>query len=125
MNYMNKDGGEAYGFFYSDASEEKIIAEFPTIRRLENTPDSLELYLTKDMAGIEGDKELTDLAQEAKQDGANYMLQATNPEGTNESTAREVTAIFNQLYNTRLYEKNEEFRGGVVYKENGKYAFMD
>ncbi len=126
MDYeINDVGGEAYGFFYCDASKQEIKAELPTIRELVKTPPQLELYLSKCMDGIEGDEELTALAQEAKQEGINYILKATCPNETNKYAADAVADIVNQLYNTPLYEDNTEFKGGVVYKENGKYVSID
>jgi len=92
------DVGRAYGFFYCDASKQEIETELPTIRELVKTPSQLELSLIEGMDHIKGDERLTALAQEAKQDGINYVLQATYPGGTNRDTADEVASILNQAY---------------------------
>ncbi len=68
--------GRAYGFFYCRASKLEIEAELPTIREMIRTPPSLELFLIEGMDNVKGDERLTAIAQEAKQDGINYLLQA-------------------------------------------------
>ena len=117
--------GRAYGFFYCNASKQEIETELPTIRELIGTPSQLELSLIEGMNNLEGDERLTALAQEAKQDGINYMLQATYPNGTNKGTANEVASILNQAYQSPLYQTNEPFKGAIVYEEKGKYLFRD
>jgi hypothetical protein len=117
--------GKAYGFFYCNASKQEIKTELPTIRELVKTPSQLELSLTEGMDNLKGDKRLIALAQEAKQDGINYMLQATYPNRTNKDTADEVASILNQAYQSPLYEANAPFKGAVVYEEKGDYVFRD
>ncbi len=63
--------GKAYGFFYCNASKQKIETELPTIRKMVRTPSQLELSLIQGMDNIRGNERLTALAQEAKQDGIN------------------------------------------------------
>ena len=77
------------------------------------------------MNNIKGDKRLTALAQEAKQDGINYILQATSPNRTNKNTADEVASILNQAYQSLLYKDGEQFKGGIIYEKKGKYVFRD
>lgn len=115
--------GRAYGFFYCDASKQEIETELPTICELVRTPSQLELSLIEGMDNVKGDKRLTALAQEAEQDGINYMLQATYPNGTNRDTADEVASILNQAYQSPLYEANAPFKGAIVYEEKGEYVF--
>ena len=119
------DIGKAYGFFYCNASKQEIETELPTIRELVRTPSQLELSLVEGMDNIKGDKRLIALAQEAKRDGINYMLQTTYPNGTNKDTADEVAGILNQTYQSPLYKAKEPFRGAIVYEENGEYVFRD
>lgn len=119
------DVGRAYGFFYCGASKQEIETELPTIRELVKTPSQLELSLMEGMDNIKGDKGLTALAQEAKQDGINYMLQATYPNGTNKDTADEVASVLNQACQSPLYKAKEPFKGAIVYEEKGKYVFRD
>jgi len=120
-----KNVGKAYGFFYCGASKEAIQAKLPTIRAIVRTSDKLELSLIEGMDNIKGDKRLTTLAQEAKQDGLNYMLQATYPNGTNKDAADEVSSILNQAYQSPLYRTKEPFKGAIVYEEKGEYLFRD
>jgi len=117
--------GKAYAFFYCKASKEQIESELPTIRELVRTPSKLELSLTEGTDNIQDDEKLTALAQEAKQTGLNYTLQATYPNATNKKTADELAAILNQAYQSPLYADKEEFRGGIIYKEKDEYVFRD
>jgi hypothetical protein len=117
--------GKAYGFFYCNASKQDIEMELPTIREMVKTPSQLELTLIEGMDNIKGDKRLTSLAQEAKQSGINYMLQATYPHGTHKDTADGVASILNQAYQSPLYKSKEPFNGAIVYEENGEYVFRD
>ena len=117
--------GRAYGFFYCNASKQEIETELPTIREMVRTPSQLELSLIEGMDNIRGDKRLTSLAQEAKQSGLNYMLQATYPNGTHKDAADEVACILNQIYQSPLYEAKEPFNGAIVYEEDGEYVFRD
>ena len=119
------DVGRAYGFFYCDASKQEIETELPKIREMVKTPSKLELSLIEGMDNIRGDENLTAIAQEAKQDGMNYVLKGIYPSGTNKETADEVASIFNQAYQSSLYETNASFRGEVVYEEKGDYVFRD
>jgi hypothetical protein len=117
--------GRAYGFFYCNASKQEIETELPTIRDLVRTPSHLELSLIEGMDNLKGDQRLTTLAQEAKQDRINYVLEATYPGGNNKNTADEVAAILNQAYQSPLYKAKEPFKGAIVYEENGEYIFRD
>lgn len=117
--------GRAYGFFYCNASKQEIETELPTIRELVRTPSQLELAVIEGMDNVKGDKSLIVLAQEAKQDGINYLLSATVPNGTNRGTADEVAGILNQAYQSPLYDAQEPFKGAVVYEENGEYVFRE
>ena len=124
-SHIAKKVGKAYGFFYCNASKQEVETELPTIRKLVKTPSQLELSLIEGMDNIRGNERLTALAQEAKQDGINYMLQASYPNGTNRDTADEVASILSQAYQSPLYKTNAPFNGAIVYEEKGKYIFRD
>jgi len=124
-SHMAKKVGKEYGFFYCNASKQEIETELPTIREMVRTPSQLELSLIESMDNMGGDERLTALAQEAKQDGINYILQAIYPNGTNRGTADEVASILNQAYQSPLYKAKEPFKGAIVYEENGEYVFRD
>ena len=115
--------GKAYGFFYCNASKEAIKSELPTIRKLVKTPSKLELSLTEGIDNIKGDSKLMALAQEAKQDGINYVLEATYSNASNKQAADEVAGIINQAYQSPLYKDKEQFKGAVVYENKGDYIF--
>jgi len=117
--------GRAYGFFYCSASKAEIQSELPNIRELVKTPSKLELSLTDGVDNLKGDSKLMALAQKAKKGGINYVLEATYSNASNKQAADEVAGILNQAYQSPLYKDKEQFRGGVVYKPNSKYSFID
>lgn len=119
------DIGRAYGFFYCDASKSEIEKLFPKIREMVKTPSKLEFSLVEGMDNLGGDERLIALAQEARQDGINYVLQATYFNRTNRETADEVASILSQTYQSSLYESNAQFKGAVVYEEEGDYVFRE
>lgn len=121
----SQSAGIAYGFFQCQAKKEEIETLLPTICKAVKTPSTLELSLTEGMDNIKGDNRLTALAQEAKQDGINYMLQATYSNRSNKESADELSAIINQAYQSPLYQENEPFSGAIVYEEAGEYIFRD
>ena len=117
--------GKAYGFFYCNASKKNIKALLPKIRTAAKTPSKLELSLTEGVDNLTVDAELTVLAKEAKQEGMNYVLEATYHGATHKNTADELSAVLNQAYQSPLYKKGEHFRGGIVYQEKGKYVLKE
>ena len=117
--------GRAYALFYCSASKQEIEAELPVLRRCVRTPSQLELSLIEGMDDLKSAEKLIALAQEAEQDGMNYVLQATYPGGTNESAADEAVTILNQASQSPLYQLENSFAGRVVYEENGEYFFRD
>lgn len=66
-----------------------------------------------------------EIAKDAKDAGIRYVMEATYPNATNHQTADEVASILNQAYQSQLYQKREQFRGEVVYKERGRYVFRE
>ena len=114
--------GEAYAFFDCRASREEIEKEIPTIRGLSQTPNELELYLTEGTDSLTGNTELKQIADEARESGIKYMIKANYPTGTNRQTADELSEILNK---SPLYQKGEQFRGEIFYKEKGKYISRD
>jgi hypothetical protein len=125
--------GKAYGFFYCHATRQQIETELLTIRDMVNTPSQLELSLVEGMDELIGpkgalrkiDPRLSKIAQEAKEGGINYLLQATYSGGTHEDTANEVAAILNQAYQSPLYNEGDTFKGAIVYEEKGDYIFRE
>src|SRR3989344_1924819 len=99
--------GKAYGFFYCDAAKEAIELELPTIRNFAQTPSKLELALIEGVEKVSGDTKLTALAQQAKQEGMRYVLEATYKGATNKATANELTDILNHTYQSPLYQQGE------------------
>ena len=124
-NKKESSVGTAYGFFYCNASKQEIEAELPFIRESVQTPSRLELSLIEGVDNIKGDNRLTALAQEAKQDGINYILQATDPNGTNKDASNELVSILINAYQSSLYKAGEPFKGAIVYEEKDEYIFRD
>ncbi len=122
MNYDTGMGGKkAYGFLkYGDSG--KFENELPEICKVVGMPELN--YSFNDISPIEGDEELTDLAKNAEQCGMNYMITATDS-GNNKSVAGEVATLFNQAYQSPLYDSGAPFEGEIVYRIGNKYAFVD
>jgi hypothetical protein len=117
--------GRAYAFFDCRASKIQIEAELPTIREYIKTPSKLELFLTEGVENLNGNKKLMVIAQEAKDSGMKYVLEAKYGGAKNKKTADEVASILNQAYQSPLYADKEEFRGSVVYQDRKKYIFRE
>lgn len=125
MNKDTKNYGEAYAFFDCKASKKQIEAELPTIRECVKTPSNLELSLIEGVENLKGDKKLVAVAKKAKESGMRYVLEARYGGATNKQAADEVASVMNQAYNSPLYSDKEEFRGGIVYQDRGRYVFRD
>ena|SRR3989344_4996583 len=117
--------GKAYAFFNCESSKGDIEKELPFIRDCVKTPGALELSLMEGTDTLTGDTQLLQIARDAKDAGIRYVMEATYPNATNHQTADEVASILNQAYQSPLYQKGEQFRGEVVYKEKGKYIFRE
>ncbi len=118
--------GMAYSFFYCGAEKEAIEAELPTITRLVGSPLELTLTLYTGFATLNEDA-LQAIVQQAEEVQLNYIIECTLIGTTNLETAGELAVIMNQMYTTPLYAEGEEFRGGIVYKDeaNGIFQFRD
>ncbi|MEK6819082.1 MAG: hypothetical protein AABY10_04075 [Nanoarchaeota archaeon] len=114
---------EAYAFFDCDAPIDRIAEEIPTIRKLVETPRKLELHLSEiSQADIKRyDSKLSEIASEAREADMRYVLSAKSTDMTNHQLADELSAILNQAYQSSLYNDGEDFRGGIFYKEEGRY----
>ena len=56
------------------------------------------------------------------------MLKAELPKATNRQTAKELGDVMNTLYQSPLqetFQRDGKYSGGIVYKENGQYEFLD
>lgn len=117
LNYMEKIG-QAYGFFDCRASKQEIEAEIPTIRDLVRTPSQLELSLFEDPINLDNvnfSRTIDAGFSRSGKIGNSYLLKGNYPEADNGKAASEFIAIFNQLYQTPLYNHNEKFRGKIGY----------
>jgi len=122
--YNPKPIGTAYAFFDCNAPLQKIQEEISTIRNLVGTPGDLEIQLGEAVS-FQGGSQISALAKEANDAGIKYAIQAALPNATNEQTADEVVGILYQAYHSQLYQKGEQFRGEVFYKEGGEYISHD
>ena len=106
--------GQAYCFFYCNAEKDAVAEEIQICREMIGTPSELELILANDAASIE---RLISTIESKMPDANinrgvyNYALIATSPNQTNEVTAQELGAIFDQIYLSHLYKENEDFYG--------------
>ncbi|MBI2044688.1 hypothetical protein HYT23_01380 [Candidatus Pacearchaeota archaeon] len=119
---MTTKTGKAYAFFNCGSSKEKIEEELPFTRKCVKTPGELELSLIDDISSLKGDSQLLQIAEESKEAGINYVMEATYPNATNHKTADELASILNQAYQSPLYEDGETFIGEIFYKLNGEYV---
>lgn len=121
-----KQVGEAYAFFNCNASKVQIEAELPQIRTLTETPNELELSLTE---GIDPQSyehpQLRRIAQEAKDSGIKYAMNARYKDATNKETTDHLSGILNQAYQSPLYQEGEQFCGEIVFQNKGRYVFRD
>jgi len=119
--------GKAYAFFNCNASKIEIEAELPTIKKLAQTPNQLEISLmgmTKNTCVSPfSEPELSSIIRGAREAGIRYVIKANYPNSTNKATADELSMILNQAYHSPLYKDKEKFVGEIVYKEKGKYIF--
>lgn len=118
--------GKAYAFFDCSASKNEIEAELPTVRRLAQTPNQLEISLTEEFDKLKGDwglVSLNSIAKHAKKMGLRYLMEATYPNATNKATADELAIILNQAYQSPLSQNKEPFRGEIIYKGKIRYIF--
>ncbi len=119
--------GKAYGFFRCIASKEAVEAEIPAARHVAQTPSPLELSL-QDSGTLRGDPALMRIAQEAQENGINYVFEATYPGATHKQTAEELGNVVNMLHTesryegSRLHGSMEPFYGEVFYKHGRGYA---
>jgi len=126
-NIDGQDRGEAYAFFDCSASLEQITEEIPIITKMVQTPKRLELCLAEKALPTIGksklNRELASIAVDAYRANLKYVLLAISPANlTNAQTADELSAILNQAYQSPLYRDNEQFRGRIVYEEDGFYV---
>lgn len=128
--------GKAYGFFYYKGKAEDISEKLPYIRDMYETPSDLELSLTegvckfigtsilgrKALAGKPIDTQLRDVATQAKRQHMSHVLEATLPNVGNKMTADLLGDIMTGV-NFSLYDKEEPFYAGIVYKRGEQYVF--
>jgi hypothetical protein len=119
--YLGTPEGRAYGFFDCAAPNERVEAEIPHIRDYVRTSPDLGLCLTEGPDNLRGDPEVRAIARDAQRQGVRYAVEATCPSATNRETADEVAGVFNQVYQSPLFD-GEPFRGAIVYRGARGYA---
>ena len=117
--------GKAYGFIKCNKPKAQIEALMPAIRGMARTPSDLEISIVEGINNVKGDKLLhetvvRDLIDEGQ---CNYAFEAASNTRDSESTAREVKDVFNQAYQSPLFEpRPDNFYATVVYEQNGQYV---
>ncbi len=114
--------GKAYAFFDCKEPKEKIEEEIRDIREVVGTPEGLELSLTDKYLDKIGDTRLINLARGFKM---KYGMQAFLDDTMNREVAVELVAILNQACQSPLYSSPREFRGKIVFEEEGRYQIID
>ena len=120
--------GTAYAFFdcRADTKEISLTIEDVTKTSPKGTLDTLVL----DVRDIRDDatQALVEPGsdahfQSAWDGGLPYVVKATSQERPSVEIAKDLGMLLNQLYNSPLYENDEEFRGEIAYDVgNGTYA---
>ncbi|MCR4284426.1 MAG: hypothetical protein NUV97_00065 [archaeon] len=108
--------GKAYAFFDCNASKGDIEEELPFIRECVHTPNELELMFMEGIDSLTSDLELLQIVGESNEVNMRYVMEAKYPNNSNEKTAEELSAILNQVYQSFLSQKREQFRGTIFYK---------
>ena len=120
--------GKAYCFIKCDKPIAQIEAIMPKIRKSALTPDKLELKVTEGINSINGDELLQDtVIRDLQEEGkCNYVFEANLQGATNKMTATELRDIFNQAYQSPLFEpKPEAFYGTIVYRNGNQYEQLE
>ena len=117
---------KAYGYFDCKKPQIEIQRELANIRDAVGTPSKLELSLTstKDFTGD------SNIAKRAEELGTEHIIEATHRGTSNESTARELSAIMNQKYQSKLYKEGDLFdgspyKGQIAYKKAGSFILQN
>jgi hypothetical protein len=123
---VRENYGRAYGLFECQASKELLQKEFLDTRRMVESPIEFELSLTDINSDHlpEVDRQFSEIVSMAKEEGINYLLEATLPKESNRRTAEELAANFNLAYVSPLFPENEMFKGAILYKDHGKYCSL-
>ena len=61
----------------------------------------------------------------AEKAGLNYVLQGTYGDATNLQAGLQLSALFNHLDRSSLFERGHELRAEVVYKDRGEYQRLE
>ena len=115
--------GKAYGFLYYGGKTEDIVRELSNVRDFARTPREL----TQKVSDIDGfnteDSALEDIVKSAKINQMSHVIEAEMPQASNRTVANELFSVFSYVYLSGLYQKNEPFNDGIVYKRGNSYIF--
>jgi len=119
--------GKAYAFFDCSKPKSEVLEEIGLVRRVGELriPSELELSLTEGFDDLKGDEKLMAIAQKAKEVELGCLLEGTYPKKSNRQTAEELAVIMNQVSQSPLYNSSRDFRGEIVYEDDGRYIFVD
>lgn len=123
--------GKAYAFFYCAAPKADVEKALPKAREQAKTPNGLELTLREGIDPINFGlfSRIRTLAEQARQEGNNYSIEAALPGASNRKTAEELVTIQNALYASPLKESfhkgGHKYLGGTVYRAGEDYEFME
>lgn len=120
--------GVAYGFIRCDKSLNEIERTLPFIRKDARVPSKLELSVKEGISNVKGNKLLHDtVVRDLKEEGqCNYAFEARLQGVDNQDAAEELGAIFNQAYQSPLFEpRPQDFYATIVYERNGQYHELE
>ena len=122
------DVGKAYALFRCEVPLEEIREILPYAHDAVEAPKDLELklYELNSLDVNKLDEGLGQYVNMAKDAGINYGLIAELPGASNEETAREVSDVLNQMYQSNLFDGCGDFRGELAYKADAdNYVLLD
>jgi hypothetical protein len=118
--------GDAYGFFNCRAEMEVIARELTHIRTIVETPREMTLRLEKVARFASREPVLEGIIREAEQLGREYVLIAHHPILLGRAVGKQTVAILQEAYQRpKLFAKNEDFYGDVVFEEDRVYHFHE
>ncbi len=111
--------GTAYAFL-----DRNIEPELPALRSMTQTPNDLEISVIEGVKNLptQRDPALKTIVRQAQDAGMNYVLQARYRGATGKQTAGKLATVVNQAYQSPLYQKDEPFRGELVFPSGKGYA---
>ena len=116
--------GQAYGFFYYPGKTADIRKALPYIRAKTETPDELVLDVIAGVTNVstQFDPALEEIIEKARRRHLSHVLRAQLPGLGNRRAANFLGNVMTGVYKS-LYNSQEPFYAGIVYKRGYMYVF--